>query len=68
MRFVRSSNATVHRLWKANDIKPHLTRTFKRSNDKDFEPKFWDVIGLYLNPPDMRAMGWAHRGTPAWFY
>jgi transposase len=22
------------------------------SNDKDFEPKFWDVIGLYLNPPD----------------
>jgi transposase len=46
------SNATVHRLWKANDIKPHLTRTFKISNDKDFEPKFWDVIGLYLNPPD----------------
>jgi transposase len=46
------SNATVHRLWKANDIKPHLTRTFKLSNDKDFEPKFWDVIGLYLNPPD----------------
>lgn len=46
------SNATVHRLWKANDIKPHLTRTFKLSNDKDFEPKFWDIIGLYLNPPD----------------
>jgi transposase len=46
------SNATVHRLWKANEIKPHLTRTFKLSNDKDFEPKFWDVIGLYLNPPD----------------
>lgn len=46
------SSATVHRLWKANDIKPHLTRTFKLSNDKDFEPKFWDVIGLYLNPPD----------------
>lgn len=46
------SNATVHRLWRANDIKPHLTRTFKLSNDKEFEPKFWDVIGLYLNPPD----------------
>ena len=27
-------------------------RTFKLSNDKQFEEKFWDVIGLYLNPPD----------------
>jgi transposase len=43
---------TVQRLWRANDIKPHITRTFKISNDKDFEVKFWDVIGLYLNPPE----------------
>ncbi|MCK9988539.1 MAG: hypothetical protein AzoDbin1_05011 [Azoarcus sp.] len=28
------SKATVQRLWAANDIKPHLTRTFKLSNDK----------------------------------
>jgi hypothetical protein len=34
-------------LWAANDIKPHLSRTFKLSNDKQFEAKFWDVIGLY---------------------
>jgi DNA-binding XRE family transcriptional regulator/transposase len=46
------SKATVQRLWSANDIKPHITRTFKLSNDKHFESKFWDVIGLYLNPPD----------------
>ena len=46
------SKATVQRLWSANDIKPHATRTFKLSNDKHFERKFWDVIGLYLNPPD----------------
>jgi DNA-binding XRE family transcriptional regulator/transposase len=46
------SKATVQRIWSANDIKPHLTRTFKLSNDKHFETKFWDVIGLYLNPPD----------------
>ncbi len=45
------SAATVQRLWSSNDIKPHLSRTFKLSNDPDFEPKFWDVIGLYLNPP-----------------
>jgi hypothetical protein len=42
----------VQRLWAANDIKPHLWRTFKRSNDKQFEAKFWDVIGLYHDPPD----------------
>jgi len=29
-----------------------LTRTFKLSNDVHFEEKFWDVIGLYLNPPE----------------
>src|SRR2546428_10130804 len=46
------SKATVQRLWSANDIKPHVVRTFKLSNDKHFETKFWDVIGLYLNPPD----------------
>ena len=46
------SPATVHRLWKANELKPHLTRTFKVSNDPHFEEKFWDVIGLYLNPPE----------------
>ncbi|EPM65014.1 transposase, partial [Pseudomonas syringae pv. theae ICMP 3923] len=26
--------------WAANDIKPHLTRTFKLSNDPNFEEKF----------------------------
>ena len=46
------SNQTVHKIWQANDIKPHLTRTFKISNDRRFEEKFWDVIGLYLNPPE----------------
>ena len=46
------SNFTVQKLWKANGIKPHLTRTFKLSNDRQFEAKFWDVIGLYLHPPD----------------
>lgn len=43
---------SVHRFWQANDLKPHLSRTFKVSTDKQFEQKFWDVIGLYLNPPE----------------
>ena len=51
-RAVGMSPDSVHRIWKANDIKPHLTKTFKVSNDKRFEVKFWDVIGLYLDPPE----------------
>ena len=46
------SKATVQRLWSANQIKPHLVHTFKLSKDPAFEAKFWDVIGLYLDPPD----------------
>jgi len=46
------SHRTVQRVWKQNDLKPHLVRTFKLSKDPNFEIKFWDVIGLYLNPPD----------------
>jgi transposase len=45
------SKSRVQALWAKNDLKPHLTRTFKLSNDPQFEPKFWDVIGLYLHPP-----------------
>jgi len=45
------SAATVQRLWHKNDLKPHRTRTFKLSNDPEFERKFWDIIGLYLDPP-----------------
>lgn len=45
------SKSHVQALWSRNDIKPHVRRTFKLSRDPNFEPKFWDIIGLYLNPP-----------------
>ena len=45
------SASAVQRLWAANDLKPHRTRTFKLSNDPQFEAKFWDIVGLYLDPP-----------------
>ena len=51
-RLVGVSQSTVHRTWRDNDIKPHLVRTFKISRDPNFCAKFWDVIGLYLNPPE----------------
>ncbi len=46
------SEATVRRIWKQHGLKPHLTKTFKLSRDKQFVEKLYDVVGLYLNPPD----------------
>src|SRR5215831_18096328 len=46
------SKSTVQRIWNHNDLKPHRLETFKISNDPNFEEKFWDVIGLYLDPPE----------------
>ena len=46
------SEATVRRIWKQHNLKPHLTKTFKLSRDKQFVEKLYDVVGLYLNPPD----------------
>ena len=46
------SPASVQRIWKQHNLKPHLIRTFKISRDKHFVDKLYDVVGLYLNPPD----------------
>jgi len=43
---------TVHRIWQKNDLKPHLVKTFKYSNDKHLEEKIINVVGLYLDPPE----------------
>ena len=70
------SKATVQRLWAKNDLKPHRTKIFKLSADPHFEAKFWDVIGLYLNPPEhalvlccdekpqIQALQRSHPGLP----
>jgi transposase len=46
------SPASVQRIWAQHNLKPHLIKTFKISRDKDFVDKLYDVVGLYLNPPD----------------
>ncbi len=43
---------TVHKIWRARGLKPHLVETFKLSTDPAFEDKLIDVVALYLNPPD----------------
>ena len=47
-----TTQSMVQRVWKANGLKPHLTRTFKLSNDPQFAEKLVDVVGLYLDPPE----------------
>jgi hypothetical protein len=50
-RHVGISPSSVQRIWSRSELKPHVVKTFKLSNDPNFEAKFWDVIGLYLDPP-----------------
>jgi transposase len=49
---VGTSQATVNRVWRDNGLKPHLSKTFKVSNDPRFPEKLVDIVGLYLNPPE----------------
>jgi len=49
---LNTTHSFVHRVWQSVGLKPHLEKTFKVSNDPDFEEKLSDVVGLYLNPPE----------------
>jgi transposase len=46
------SKTVMHKILRANELKPHQHRTFKVSRDPKFDEKTLDVVGLYLNPPD----------------
>lgn len=46
------SATTIGRIWEAFELKPHRAETFKLSNDPLFTEKVYDVVGLYLNPPE----------------
>ncbi|MFH2071556.1 MAG: IS630 family transposase [Actinomycetota bacterium] len=47
---------TVARIWRAHNLKPWRTDTFKLSTDPRFEEKLVDVVGLYLDPPQRAAV------------
>jgi len=49
---LKTTHSFVHRVWQSVGLKPHLEKTFKVSNDKHFEEKLFDVVGLYLDPPE----------------
>lgn len=43
---------TVARVWRGRKLKPWLVKTFKLSNDPQFECKLVDIVALYMNPPE----------------
>src|SRR5271157_5233179 len=45
------SKSTVNNIWRAHNLQPHRSQTFKLSRDPRFLEKMTDVVGLYLNPP-----------------
>ena len=52
------SKSTVNNIWRAHKLQPHRTKTFKLSRDPKFLEKMTDVVGLYLNPPQLaRSLG-----------
>jgi len=46
------SKSTIGRIWKAFGLQPHRADNFKLSNDPLFVEKVYDIVGLYLNPPE----------------
>jgi len=46
------SKSTIGRIWRTFELKPHRQDGFKISNDPLFVEKVYDVVGLYLNPPE----------------
>src|SRR3954468_874890 len=46
------SKSTIGRIWKTFELKPHRADTFKLSKNPLFIDKVYDVVGLYLNPPE----------------
>lgn len=46
------STSSVQRIWRAYQLQPHRSETFKISRDPQFVEKLTDVVGLYLNPPE----------------
>ena len=50
---VAVGKSTVQRVWQAFGLQPHRQKHFKLSPDPFFIEKVRDIVGLYLNPPDL---------------
>jgi transposase len=46
------TQTAVSRIWRAFELKPHRVDYWKLSTDPHFVDKLYDVVGLYLDPPE----------------
>ena len=46
----------VQRVWREADLRPQRLARYMASNDRDFETKAAEIIGLYLDPPRHAAV------------
>jgi transposase len=46
------TQTAVSRIWRAFELKPHRVDYWKLSTDPQFVDKLYDVVGLYLDPPE----------------
>ena len=49
------SNVAARRTSRASNVGRNAQAPFQLSDDRFFVEKVWDMVGLYLNPPDMVA-------------
>jgi hypothetical protein len=53
--------STVNNIWRAHNLQPHRTETFKLSRDPKFLKKMTDVVGLRKEPDsDIESPLWRH--------
>jgi len=45
------SRSSVNTIWRAFNLQPHRSETFKLSTDPRFVEKVRDIVGLYMSPP-----------------
>src|SRR6185503_6375246 len=48
------SEKSVRRIWHKHGLKPHLSRTFKVSNDPEFAEKLEAIVGLVDDPQELQ--------------
>lgn len=46
------SQSAISRIWRAFDLQPHRSETFKLSRDPLVIEKGRDIVGFYFTPPD----------------
>lgn len=49
---ISASHSFISAIWREHGLQPHRQDTFKLSRDPDFTAKVFDVVGLYLDPPE----------------